>query len=173
MEISNIMWFGIVLFLFGSVLLAWRLYHRVVLEEFWNNLPATGLLSWGITIGMVGAAIMLALIVFLGEPCPDSCARSGDSYVGGLWVSAIICVVVGVSLSFCKCCRSADEDSLRYDWGDDKIGKPAWDERRSMSGVDIVLFLMGLAIIVTNARLGTCPVSCGEAVIATPAPIAK
>jgi hypothetical protein len=82
-------------------------------------------------------------------------------------MGAIICVAFG-ALMFLPCCKGGDDEIRKWDWGDDE--HEPMDERRRASGVDMVFFFMGLAIVWSHLRLGTCPVSCGVAVVATPAP---
>ena len=168
---ENILIIGITLLLIGAILLVWRFYHMWFLGEFWNNTPTHTTITWGITALMVGGALILVMVIYLSESCPDNCTKSGDVYAAGIWMGGIICVSFG-GLTFISCCKGADDDTLQWDWGDDAKNIEPKDERRKASGVDIVFFFMGLAIIWSHLRLGTCPVSCGVAVVAaTPAPV--
>lgn len=164
---ENILIIGIVLLCLGALLVVWRFLHMWYLGEFWNNTPTNTKITWGITALWVGASMILVLILYLGDNCPDNCTKSGDVYATGLWMGAIICVAFG-AITFFPCCKGGDDEIRKWDWGDDE--HEPMDERRRASGVDMVFFFMGLAIVWSHLRLGTCPVSCGVAVVATPAP---
>lgn len=162
MNIDNVTWVGIVFLLFGTWLLVWRFIHYTFLGEFWNNMPIY--LTWSFTMIAVGVSAFLALFFYVGDECPDKCKRSGEDSIGGIVTAAAFLTVAGtISIFWCK-----TKKVLRYDWGDDDT-KP-YDQRPAYSGIDIAGFLMGVAILVTAARIGTCPASCGVAVIATPPP---
>ena len=166
---ENILIVGVTLLLLGAILLVWRFYHMWFLGEFWNNMPT--LITWGFTSLMVGAALYLVLVIFISEECPDKCNKTGIDYVGGIVLGASICMAIG-AVSMCRkrchCDADESENPPRWNWGDDKKGIAPMDERPSASGIDVLFFTMGIAIIVSNLRLGTCPVSCGVAVVAAP-----
>jgi hypothetical protein len=167
-EMDGVAITGLVFAILGGMLFAGRLYHRYGLGEFWNNMPV--LLSWGITVAVAGFTIIVAAFAIDVMKCDDGCSRTGIDDVGSLIAVGGITVIIGGVMWKCCCCSQGKPEELedRYDWGDEDEGIEAFDERPSKSGIDILFITMGLAILVTSARMGDCPASCGVAVVANP-----
>lgn len=148
---SALLVIGLVFVCVGGWLLVWRLLHMCYVGEFWNNTPLA--LSWGVTIMFAGAAVAVVGLATVVDKCDSGCERTGGNTGGSSMVAGGIVALTGLAILFCPCCKR-DPKEIYYDW------ETGQDNRGYMSGLDFVALGIGLAILITVDKMGTCPRTC-------------